>query len=172
MIELHTPKVEDLWFRAECLADSETMAYNAGYDVEIEGYHFDTGCIDFSKDKWQGWAERKLQNPNFFYGYILDKSDNKFVGEVNFSVIPESKKACMGIVIKSEYRRKGYMRSSLKLLCEEAKKRGVEYLTDDVPASSESALAGFFDLGFKKVREKTIKKFGKDELVFELEKKL
>lgn len=27
------------------------MAYNAGYDVNFDGYHRDTGCIDFSEEK-------------------------------------------------------------------------------------------------------------------------
>lgn len=46
-VTLYVPKLEDLWFRQECMADPETMSYNAGYDVCTYDYHYDTGCIDF-----------------------------------------------------------------------------------------------------------------------------
>ena len=56
-IILIEPKLEDLWFREECMSDPDTMNYNAGYDVSYEGYHYDTGCIDFPKSKWESWLE-------------------------------------------------------------------------------------------------------------------
>lgn len=33
-------------------SDPLSMDYNAGYDVSYYGYHYDTGCINFSKEKW------------------------------------------------------------------------------------------------------------------------
>lgn len=32
-LELYIPKREDLWFYQQMMADPETMAYNAGWDV-------------------------------------------------------------------------------------------------------------------------------------------
>lgn len=75
-IKLHKPTVDELWFREKCMSDPNTMAYNAGYDVGFEGYHKDTGCIDFPQDKWQEWANTKLNNSDFFYAYILDIETN------------------------------------------------------------------------------------------------
>ena len=51
-VELYSPKPEDLWFREKMLSDSETMSYNAGYKPIYEGYHYESGCIDFPKEKY------------------------------------------------------------------------------------------------------------------------
>lgn len=171
-IELYRPKLDDLWFRQECMSDPKTMSYNAGYDVHFDGYHYDTGCIDFPKEKWQGWSEEKLKNPNFFYAYILDKDINSFVGYVNYNMNPQTKKATMGVVVKNEFQGRGYMRPAVNLLIQNAKKNGVAFLTDTVPQTRERALKVFFDLGFNKIGEFVGKKFDKDEVVFEIEKKL
>lgn len=171
-IELYKPKLDDLWFRQECMADPKTMNYNAGYDVHFDGYHYDTGCIDFPKENWKDWINDKLANPNFFYAYILDKDIKKFVGYVNYNKNPQTNKATMGIVVKNEFQGQGYMRPALNLLIESAKKNGVEALTDTVPENRERALKVFFDLGFNKVGQFSSKKFDKDELVFEIEKEL
>ncbi len=53
-----------------------------------------------------------------------------------------------------------------------AKEKGVEFLTDTVPENRERALKVFYDLGFKKIGEYKSKKFDKDEIVAEIEKKL
>lgn len=169
-VELYVPKFKDLWFRECCMADSKTMEYNAGYDVHFDGYHYDTGCIDFHKDKWQKWIDEKLNNPNFFYAYIV--SNNRFVGYVNFNKNPETKCATMGIVIKNEYRGHGYMRPALKKLIQKAKDCGVEYLIDSVPENREKALEVFYKLGFEKTGEFVSKKFDDKEIVAEISKKL
>ncbi len=41
--ELYNPKLEDLGFYQKMMSDPETMSYNAGWDVEYDGYHRDTG---------------------------------------------------------------------------------------------------------------------------------
>ena len=172
MIKLHKPTFEELWFRQECMSDPKTMSYNAGYDVSFEGYHRDSGCIDFPKEKWKTWCDEKLNNPNFFYAYILDLETNQFVGYCNFNNNPETNTATIGIVIKHEYQGKGYMRPALGLLFENAKERGVKILTDTVPQSRERALRVFYDLGFKKTQKFVSKKFDNDEVVIKIEKML
>ena len=169
-VELYIPKVEDLWFRQECMSDPDTMNYNAGYDVSYFGYNYQTGCIDFPKEIWKSWHEEKITNENFYYAYILDLDSKKFVGYLNFNKNPETKKATMGIVINSKYRGMGYMRPAMDLLFKEAKKKGVSCLIDTVPSSRENALKVFFDKGFVKTEEFFGKKFNKDEKVFKIEK--
>lgn len=51
MISLYIPKVEDYWYEEKLQSDPNTMSYNAGYDVSYYEYHYDTGCIDFPKEK-------------------------------------------------------------------------------------------------------------------------
>ncbi len=90
-IKLHKPSIDELWFREKCMSDSDIMSYNAGYDINYNGYHKDSGCVDFPQDKWQDWVESKLNNPNFFYAYILDIETGQFVGYVNFDLNPTKK---------------------------------------------------------------------------------
>ena len=68
-VKLVVPSLKDLWYRKKCMADPDTMNYNAGYDVSYAGYHYDTGCIDFPEDKWEDWYNTKMTNPNFYYAY-------------------------------------------------------------------------------------------------------
>ena len=171
-IKLHKPTLKELWFRQKCMADPKTMAYNAGYDVSYEGYHRKSGCIDFPVEKWEAWKKEKLDNPNFFYAYILDLETNQFVGYCNFNKNIETNNATMGIVIKDEYRGNGYMRPAVTKMFEKAKECGVKTLTDTVPKNRERALKVFYDLGFQKTDEYVSKKFGKDEIVAKIEKKL
>ena len=171
-IELHKPNLNELWFRQECISDPKTMKYNAGYDVSYEGYNRDTGCIDFPKEKWNDWIKNKLNNPNFFYAYILDNDLNQFVGYVNFNKDVKTQKATMGIVIKNDYQGEGYMRPAMNKLIEKAKEYGVVSLTDAVPENRINALKVFYDLGFVKVDEFKTKKFESEEIVAIIEKEI
>ncbi len=166
------PKLKDLWFRKECMSDPLTMNYNAGYDVHYEGYHYNTGCIDFDESKWSSWLENNKKKKHFYYAYIKDVDTNEFVGYVNFNYIESIDMYSMGIVISAKYREKGYMKPSIIKLLEEAKKQKVNVLCDSVPKSRENALKVFFDLGFKKDKEIMTKKFNKDEVVYEISLKL
>lgn len=170
-VVLFEPELEDLWFRKECMEDPLTMSYNAGYDVSYEGYHYDTGCIDFPESKWESWMENNKKKTHFYYAYIKDAELNEFVGYVNFNLIKDGDYS-MGIVINSKYQGKGYMRPSMNKLIEEAKKRGVKRLCDSVPASREKALKVFFDLGFKIEKEFNSIKFSKEDLCYEIVKEL
>lgn len=171
-VKLYIPKLEDLWFRQECMSDPKTMNYNAGYNVSYDGYHYDTGCIDFPKSKWENWYEEKMKNKNFFYAYIVDIDINEYVGYVNFNNNVNTNKASMGIVVNSKYHSQGYMRPAMKKLIDEAKRRGIEYLTDTVPINRENALRVFFDMGFIVTKKIDSIKFNEKELVYQIEKKL
>lgn len=145
-VVLIKPEYDDLWFRQKVMSDSESMAYNAGYDVSYSGYHYETGCIDFPKSEWMGFCE-KLKNENFFYAYIKDCDSGEFVGYLNFKKDEEGV-ASMGIVIYSLFRGMGYMRPAMQELIKKARELGVIKLTDSVPLSREGALKVFYDMGF------------------------
>ena len=169
-VELYIPKPDELLFRQQCLEDPKTMEYNAGYQVDYDGYHYDSGCIDFPKSKWQEWQKRKMTNETFFYAYVKDVALDKFVGHVNFSQTGQS--ASIGIVIKSEFRGQGYMRPALSLLILEAKRRGVKFLTDTLPFDRKEAMRVFLDYGFKVKGQEIIKRFDKEEMVAKIELEL
>lgn len=170
-IILYIPKIEDLWFREMCMSDENTMKYNAGYEVNYKGYHYDTGCIDFFKEDHEEWYNKKMTNPNFYYAYIKDMDIDEFVGYVNFNIGMDNR-ASMGIVIYSKFRRQGYMRKAMNLLIEEARKKGVKVLVDTVPKSRDNALKVFLELGFEIVDIYKGKKFDYVEEICVIEKVL
>lgn len=158
-IELYIPKLEDYWYEAKLQSDPDTMNYNAGYDVSYYGYHYDTGCIDFPKSRWEQ-TFNKRQNENKYFAYIKDTDINEFVGYVNYQFV-DGRWEC-GIVIESIYRGKGYSKEALKLLCVEAKKNNVKELYDNFEIDRGHTLELFKQLGFEVVEEQTWKKFNKD----------
>lgn len=120
-MELYVPKLEDLWFRQKLMSDAETMSYNANWDVKWDGYHKDTGCIDFPESEWAKWHEYWTgKEPERFYAYIKRCFDGTWVGEVNFHYTPEKDWWDMGIVICARYRGMGYSVPALRLMLNHA----------------------------------------------------
>ena len=122
------------------------MAYNRGYDLDAEGYHQDTGCVDFPEQQWQGWHSHWAgREPERFYAY-LKQSDGSFVGEVNFH---RAEDACsIGIVIDTRYRGKGYCKQGLELLIDRARRAGVKRLRNEFEYSRIAAMKGHLAAGF------------------------
>ena len=147
-VSLYVPKIEDLWFRQLVMSDPQSMSYNAGYDVSYDGYHYDTGCIDFPKSNWESWHKEKIENGKIFFAYIVDNETKDFVGYLNYHKDSEGKYQ-MGIVIHSLHQGKGYMRPALLKLIETAKKNGIDTLCDSVPKSRERALKVFLTLALR-----------------------
>ena len=116
-VYFHVPKFEELTYRQNIMSQSDTMDYNKGYDVSYDGYHKDTGCIDFPKDKWKNWySDRVDKKPKYFYAYITREDDNSFIGEVNLNLRDKDKSYDMGIVLEAKYRGMGYSLEALKKL--------------------------------------------------------
>ena len=65
-IELVVPKLEEYYYEQKLEEDPNTMSYNKGYNVSYEGYHYDTGCIDFLKDEWKASYEKRIKENKFF----------------------------------------------------------------------------------------------------------
>lgn len=147
-VYLKVPELPDLWFRKKCMEDPNTMSYNAGYDVSYEGYHYDTGCIDFPESKWQKWYDTKLKKDGLYYAYIVDKDTNEFVGYINYHK-NQNGTYSMGVLIHAGSRGKGYMKPALRELIKVAKESGINELWDCVPLNREHALKGFTDVGFE-----------------------
>ena len=159
MLTLYVPKLEDYWYEQKLQSDPKTMEYNAGYDVSYYGYHYDTGCIDFPKERWQLSYDRRIKEKRYF-AYLKDLSTNEFVGYVNYHYNKKDNRYECGIVIESIYRGKGY-----------AKENGINALYDNFEKDRNGAKV-FFELGFEIVEETTWKKFGKDVIGIIIKKDL
>ncbi len=152
-LELYIPKLEDLWFYQKMMADPETMAYNAGWNLDFEGYHNDTGCIDYHDEVLPGWHARWVgQEPARFYAYIQRSCDGTWIGDVNFHYNAEKDWYDMGIVIYAPYRGKGYALPALKLLLDRAfRVCGVSRLHNDFETTRDAAWAVHRKAGFKEM---------------------
>ena len=160
-ISLYVPSLEDYWYEEKVQSDPLSMSYNAGYDVSYYGYHYDTGCIDFPKDRWKESFERRIKE-NRYFAYVKDNDLNEFVGYVNYHYNKNDNRYDCGIVIESKYRGLGYAKIALELLCEVAKENGIKELYDNFEIDREHTLKLFESVGFKIVEEQTWKKFGED----------
>lgn len=160
MLSLYIPKLEDYWYEQKIQSDPDTMNYNAGWNVSYDGYHYDTGCIDFPKDKWEDTFNKRLKE-NKFFAYLKDTSINEYVGYINYHYNKNEDKYYCGILIESKHRGKGYSKSGLKLLCDYAKEHGVNELYDDFEVD-RNGIQIFEDLGFEIVNKYNAKRFDKD----------
>ena len=149
--ELYVPKPEDLWFYQKMMSDPATMSYNAGWDVDYDGYHRDTGCIDYPDEDLPEWYANWVgQEPERFYAYIKRCSDGAWIGDVNFHYTPERDWWDMGIVIYAPYRGKGYAEPALKLLLDRAfRVCGISRLHNDFENTRDAAWKIHRKVGFK-----------------------
>ena len=171
-IMLVVPTIETLWFKKEIKEDPNTMDYNAGYDLDFDGYCYDDGTIktdlDDLKNRWfKTWVGNE---PSRFYYYI--KQNDAFVGEVYAKFDEDRNSYEIGIVILGKYRGKGISTIAIKLLCEELQNAGVKQLYHELPMSRKSAIKADVNNGFVVVKENIdgIKKFGVIEKLVYLEK--
>ena len=160
-ITLYIPKIEDYWYEQKVQSDPLSMSYNAGYDVSYYGYHYDTGCIDFPKERWKETFDKRI-NENRYFAYIKDNDINEYIGYVNFQYNKNDDRYECGIVIESKYRGKGYAKKTLELLCDVAKKSGINELYDSFEIDRDNTLNVFKSVGFEVVEEQSWKKFSKE----------
>ena len=151
-LKFYIPSLKDYWYEQKIQSDKDTMSYNKGYSVSYDGYHYETGCIDFPKEQWEATYEKRKNSQNFF-AYLEDVNIHQFVGYVNYHYnVKENRYEC-GIVIESVYRGKGYGRTGLKLLCEHAKHKGIKELYDTFEINRGNTLKMFEFLGFEIVEK-------------------
>lgn len=155
-IKLYQPKEKELDFAKNLLKDSKTMAYNKGYNLNFPGYDKETGTITHDQAYWEKWYDLYFTNPGeYFYAYIYDQDLKVFVGDVNFhpsKLNPQARD--IGIVIKDEFREKGYGKAGLKALIGKAFSFDyIKALCNNFKKERKAALIIHGDLGFKIVDE-------------------
>lgn len=169
-IYLKVPSREEIKYRQMLMQDKDTMEYNAGYNIDLKGYDYDTGCIYKADSEMQEWYDKWIGNKDRYYAYIVDANSNENVGEIYFYKDDEVNAYSMGIVIEAKYRGKGYSKDALielkKIAFEEYK---VNALSDQIPEYRVGALKAFEDAGFVKTgREYDENRFGKESIVYEI----
>ncbi|MBR4177813.1 MAG: GNAT family N-acetyltransferase [Bacilli bacterium] len=160
-ISLYIPNIEDYWYQEKIQLDPLTMDYNKGYDVNYYGYHYDTGCIDFPKEKWEEEYNKRIKD-NRYFAYIKDNNLNEFVGYVNYQFNNKEKRYECGILIEYKHRNKGYSKKALELLCSVARDNGINELYDNFELDRSNALKLFESVGFRFFKEESWKKFNKE----------
>lgn len=137
-ISFYRPQLEDLWFRESLMADPETMSYNNAWG----------GTIPFPRDKWEGWFEFWVKNPNQrFYRYITSGKSRSFVGEAAYHYDEELQIYLADVIIDARCRRKGYGKAGLELLCDAARKAKIPELYDNI-AIDNPGIHLFLQCGF------------------------
>ena len=159
-IELYVPELNDYWYEEKIQKDPLSMDYNAGYDVSYYGYHYDTGCIDFPKEKWEETYEKR-KDKNKYFAYIRDLDLNEYVGYVNYQYNKNENRYECGILIEYKYRGHGYSKIALNLLCQVAKRNGIKELYDNFEKDRDKSLQLFESVGFRIIEIQTWKKFDK-----------
>lgn len=152
-LSLHVPSVEELYYRQRILAQPETMSYNQGYELGLDNYDNETGCIDFSNEYWSEWYSRWISNElERFYAYLIDIRSNDYVGEVSFHYDKSSNSHYIGIVIEAKHRGKGYCSEGLIKLAEKAfVDLRIDKLKNNIPLERKSAISGHKRAGFREL---------------------
>ncbi len=162
-VSLYEPlSYKDYWYLKRIQEDPKTMSYNAGYDISVEGYNYDTGCIELPEEKWESKYNSNKER-NIYIAYVKDNDSGEFVGYVTYHLNKEENRYYCGVLIEDLYRGRGYSRIALELLIEKAKMNNISSLYDSFEESRMHALPLFSEVGFKQVEAKTINKFGKSE---------
>ncbi len=158
MLELYVPKPEDLWFQERLLSDPQTMFYNRHWDVTYDGYHWDTGCVDFPKTQWAEWYARWIgQEPERYFAYVRRTVDGAWIGTVSFHYSPKHDWWEMSIVLYAPYRGMGYAVQALKRMLHHAfDVCKISRLHNDFELSrnEESAWKTHFAAGFQEISRK------------------
>jgi len=137
-IIIHPPKYDELWFRQAMMADPETMSYNHAWG----------GTISFPKEVWDNWYKHWVVNHENkrFFRYIKNTT-NGFVGEIAYHYDDEYRIFIANVIIYAPYRKKGYGRKALNMLCSAAKENGIDALYDNI-AIDNPAVSLFLKSGF------------------------
>jgi 2-C-methyl-D-erythritol 2,4-cyclodiphosphate synthase len=113
-LRLYQPQYYELFFRERLLSDPATMAFNRGKEPS-EDYHPDTGCIDFPRSHWALWYNFWMERePETFYAVVADGRTP--LGEISWFFDGEAYR--VGMILKKEYRGKGYCAPALDLLAQ------------------------------------------------------
>ena len=151
ILRLHVPALSELGYRQRLLADPATMAYNRGYDLSFEGYHPQTGCIDFPESAWAPWHACFIgREPERYYAYILLGEAGVPIGEVNLHRPEGCAHHEMGIVLEARHRGRGYSEAALALLLRQAfEHMDAAEVRNDFEITRAAALKAHLACGFQ-----------------------
>lgn len=154
-LHLHIPSFEELVYRKKILAQPTTMSYNRGYNLELNNYNNETGCIDFRKEYWMDWFFRWINStPDRYYAYVIKSHENIPIGEVALRYDDEEKGYCVNIIIEAKYRGKGYSEEALRLLIDIAfHKLSAKRIFDNFSKERMSSEKVFNKAGFKRISD-------------------
>ena len=143
MLTLRKPSRALMPFRQAMLSDPATMAYNAPYAPP-------DGCLPFPEECWDEWLSHWTNAaPERFCAYLIN-DQGQSVGEICW----HNRGQDMGIVIKAEYRGRGYGREGLRLLTEEAFRHAeITELRNTFEPDRPAALTLHLREGFVPLRE-------------------
>lgn len=134
----YQPQLEELRFREAMMADPETMSYNNAWG----------GTIPFPREDWAEWYECWVGNPDRrFYRYIAAGENRTFVGEAAWHFDEDLGIYLADVIIAARYRRQGYGKAGLDLLCEAARERKIPELYDNI-AIDNPGIRLFLQCGF------------------------
>lgn len=162
-LSLYEPiNYKDYWYLKQVEEDEETMSYNAGYEINVEGYHYNTGIIELKEEKFE---EKFLKNKgnNIYIAYLKDNTLNKFVGYVTYHLNKNENRHYCGVLIENKYRGQGYSKHALTLLIDKARQDNIKTLYNSFEESRLNAITLFSECGFKEVEAREVIKFGKKE---------
>lgn len=154
-LRLHVPELDELWYRRRMLSDPATMSYNAGYDVSYDGYHPDTGCIDFPEARWQGWYDRFIgREPERFFAYLQRRDDGEFIGDIALRQEGEPGRYEMEVLVEACHRGQGYSAEAMQMLLDVAFRRlNAQTVCNCFERSRAAALRLHLNAGFGIVGE-------------------
>ena len=152
---LHTPTLDDLWFRQRMLADLATMAYNRAWG----------GIIPWPEEAWSDWYKWWIVHPagKRFYRYLRDRESGDFVEEIAYHWDDQEGFCQADVIVYAPCRGRGYGRAGLRLLCRAARENGFDALYDDI-ARDNLAIRLFLSEGFEVVAERDMTRLLKKDL--------
>lgn len=162
-VYLYVPKYNELEYYNNILLDPKTMEYNAGFNLNLDGYEYETGCVkSFDKEKWY---KKQILDKNRYFAYVINKQDNLPLGYVNFHFDEIKLRHTCGVIIEYKYRNKGYGREALNLLLNKAfLQYNLDSLSSSISYKDTKTLKFFMNNGFKDIKEDYyIKKFNRNE---------
>jgi RimJ/RimL family protein N-acetyltransferase len=168
-VYLQIPNIDDLHYRQEWMKDSKTMSYNAGFDMNLEGYDKNTGTITKTDDEMVNWYNNWInKEPNKYYAYIYDYDIEEPIGEIFYYLNNDIHS--MGIVIQDKYRGRGYSYYALLELEKIAfEQNNISELSDIVPLNRIGAIKSFKKAGFIHTNlEQKVLIFGKEYIAKQL----
>ena len=168
-VYLKVPGIDEMKYRKEWMNDPLTMAYNAGFDLDLKGYDKNTGTIFRTDEDLLEWYNKWIDHePDKYFAYIYVEGIEEPVGEIYY--YPDGDVHSMGIMIDYKFRGKGYSYNALIELKKIAfEKNKISELSDMIPLDRVFAIKAFKKAGFVHTKKEKIEKvFGKDSVVKEL----